>query len=545
MTTSSRRLRIPVTVLIVALILALAAPSLGFSALLLLQSDNINHRQMANRAAQGVDLIGDRLDREFRNLSTNLALLASSGWIESEEYDRLHARATEALAGTDTYLLAFDADINQVLNTRVPYGTPLPTAGDPESVRHAIETGNLAVSNVYMGHVAKEPVFSLTMPIISNEARVRAIMLTRNAATLGQIFKDDLPPQGWRYAILDGAGAFVVGDRPPGVSADLITRLCSSDGPGLHQITRGKLRYSAATETLPQWGWRACVWTSSDQAGARLSQRWRAFMIVVLVVVSVTVLAGIALGQMLAGAIRRAATVGRALDGDGDVPERHSIVREVDDVLGSLTRQARRRKAYEDELKLIQRETSHRAKNQLQIGASLVRLSARSATSVEQLRDDISARLSALGRSLETMSESPSGEVALSAFITAQLAPFASDQPDRLKLDGEEAFITPATAQSLGLSLHELATNAAKYGAWSAPGGRVSIAWSRVDGGLRIVWTETGGPTPQAAPKRTGFGSSLIETMIERNLGGSVERAYQPTGLVCTITLPAAARGLL
>lgn len=533
------------TVLIVALILALAAPSLGFSALLLLQSDSINERQMTYRATQGVKLIGDRLDHEFRSLATNLALLASSGWIESEEYDRLHARATQALAGTDTYLLAFDANIDQVLNTRVPYGTPLPSAGNPETVRRAIEAGEPTVSNVYAGHVAKQPVFSMTMPIISNEARVKALMLTRNATTLMQTFKDDLPPPGWRYAILDGVGAVVAGDAPPTVDANLITQLCSSDAAGLHRMKRDKLLYSAASEALPPWGWRACVWTSSDQAGAQASPRWRAFLLVVLLVVGVTVLAGGALGRMLAGAIRRAATVGRALDGDGDVPERHSIVREVDDVLGSLTRQARRRKAYEEELKLLQRETSHRAKNQLQIGAALVRLSARSATSIEQLRDDVAARLSALGRSLDTMSEGPTGEVAIAPFITAQLAPFASNQPDRLKLAGEDSFITPATAQSLGLTLHELATNAAKYGAWSMAEGRVTITWSKVDNGLRIVWSEAGGPAPTPSPVRTGFGSSLIETMIDRNLGGSVMREFPPSGLVCTITLPPAARGLL
>jgi two-component sensor histidine kinase len=268
-------------------------------------------------------------------------------------------------------------------------------------------------------------------------------------------------------------------------------------------------------------------------------------MLVTLTIIAATVLAGSILGRMLAQAIRRAATVGRALDSDGDVPERHSIVREVDDELGSLTRQARRRKAYETELKVLQRETAHRAKNQLQIGAALVRLSARSATSVEQLRDDISARLAALGRSIDMMSATPSGEVPLQAFVAQQLQPFAADHADRLELVGPEEFIPPGTTQSLGLALHELATNAAKYGGWSTPEGRVRIAWSKSDGRLNIVWSERGGPTPETTPSRTGFGTSLIEMMIERNLGGTVVREYRDTGLVCTITLPPAATALL
>jgi two-component sensor histidine kinase len=220
-------------------------------------------------------------------------------------------------------------------------------------------------------------------------------------------------------------------------------------------------------------------------------------------------------------------------------------VREVDDVLGSLTRQARRRKAYEAELKLLQRETAHRAKNQLQIGTALVRLSARSATSIEQLRDDISARLSALGRSIDMMSATPSGEVLLRAFVIQQLEPFAADHPGRLELEGPDEFIPPGTTQSLGLALHELATNAAKYGGWSTPEGKVRIEWTKTAGKLTIVWSERGGPAPQAAPTRTGFGSSLIEMMVERNLGGAVTREYRDTGLVCTITLPPAAAALL
>jgi two-component sensor histidine kinase len=544
MTASRRRLRVPVTVLIIALILALAAPSLAFSGLLLLQSDNVSQRALTSRASQGVGLIADRLDREFRSLATNLALLASSGWLEKEEYGRLHARATEALAGTDTYLLAIDGDFRQILNTRLPWGAPLPEIGSRPTIEDAIESGQPTVSNVYIDNVAKQPAFSVTMPIISGESPVRALMLTRNAKTLARTFKDDLPPPGWSYTILDRMNAVVVGEAPP-AAGDLLIQLCASDAAGLHQATSGRTKYSAASQVLKPWGWRACVWTTSDRANAQVLDRWRAFMLITLTIVAVTVLAGSVLGQMLAQAIRRAATVGRALDADGDVPERHSIVREVDDVLGSLTRQARRRKAYEAELKLLQWETAHRAKNQLQIGAALVRLSARSATSIDQLRDDISARLSALGRSIDMMSATPTGEVPLRAFIVEQLQPFAADHPGRLELEGADEFIPPGTTQPLGLALHELATNAAKYGGWSMPDGRVRIAWSKTSGKLEIVWSESGGPTPEPAPARAGFGSSLIEVMIERNLGGAVVRDYRPSGLVCTITLPPAAAALL
>ena len=97
--------------------------------------------------------------------------------------------------------------------------------------------------------------------------------------------------------------------------------------------------------------------------------------------------------------------------------------------------------------------------------------------------------------------------------------------------------MSPTTAQSLGLVLHEMATNAAKYGAWSAAEGRVQVDWSQKDeGGLVITWIERGGPPPKPQ-EQAGFGSSLIEMMIERTLGGTVTRDYRPAGLAATFTL--------
>jgi two-component sensor histidine kinase len=254
--------------------------------------------------------------------------------------------------------------------------------------------------------------------------------------------------------------------------------------------------------------------------------------------VAITILAGAAMGRMLAGAIRRAATVGRALDAGGEVPETRSVVREVDEVLGTLTRAARRRLQYDEDQKVLLRETAHRAKNQIAIASALVRLSAGSAQSIQQLRDDIVARLSALGRSIDSMSATPSGNVSLKALAMAQLEPFAADHPGRLDLPGGNVWVTPTTAQSLGLVLHEMATNASKYGAWSTPEGRVTLDWKEAADGLTIVWSERDGPRSKP-PTQAGFGSSLIEMMIERSLGGSVQRDFQDTGLVATFRLPA------
>jgi two-component sensor histidine kinase len=530
--------RFPVTALIMVLILALAAPSVAFSALLLLQSDNVNRATMSARAAEGVDAIAEALERELRSMSTNLALLASSGWVEAEDYPLLHARATTALAGTDTYLVAVDGQNQQILNTRVPWGSMLGQTSDPPSVQAAIKKGQPTISNRVFSEVAQKDVFNVTMPILSGESRVRALILTRDVDRLSSIFRDTPPPSGWAYAVLDGDSKLVSGNAPPLGPPTLLNELCSGETPDLLVRKVNGVEFAAESERLPQWGWRACVWTSSDQTEAMISQRWRNFTIMTIAVVAITILAGVILGRVLTNGIRRAAMVGKALDAGGEVPEMRSMVREVDDVLGTLTRAARRRLQQEEDLKVLLRETAHRAKNQIAIASALARLSARSAESTDQLRDDLVARLAALGRSIDMMSASPSGAVPLRELASTQLEPFAVDHPDRLELVGPDVRVAPATAQSLGLVLHELATNAAKYGAWSKPEGRVRVDWSESAEGLAVVWSEHDGPAA-TPPSRSGFGTSLIEMMIERSLGGTVERDYRPTGLVVTLSLPA------
>lgn len=530
------QLRAPVTALIIALILALAAPSLAFVAVLLFQSDTISHRQMEARAEQGVAAISQALDRELRSMVTNLAVFASSGWIETEEYQRLHARAADALRDSDTYLIAVDSKMQQILNTRVPWGTQLPITSDPNAIRNAIYLGQPAVSDVFFGRTAQKNVFNVIMPLISGERRVAALILTRNVETLPTIFKESLPPLGWSYAVFDSKYQLAAGKAPQGATEAFLD-LCKPSAAGLRERVANGIQFSAASSVVQPWGWTTCVWTSSQEADSNATQRWRNFTILATIVVVVMVLSGVALGQMLTRAIRRAATVGRVLDAGGDVPEMHSVVREVDEVLGTLTRAARRRLQHDQEQTILMRETAHRAKNQIAIATALARLSARSAGSVEQLRDDIVARLSALGQSIDMMSKSPSGAVDLSDLISTQLDPFTAGHAMRLSANGPRLRVSPTTAQSLGLVLHEMATNAAKYGAWSVPEGRVLIEWATTDdGGLELIWTENGGPPPQP-PERTGFGSSLIDMMIERTLGGSVKRDYPPAGIVVVFTL--------
>jgi two-component system CheB/CheR fusion protein len=126
----------------------------------------------------------------------------------------------------------------------------------------------------------------------------------------------------------------------------------------------------------------------------------------------------------------------------------------------------------------------------------------------------------------------------LAALTRVQLQPYTANRHERLQIDGPAVSLSPDLATPFSLVLHELATNAAKYGALALPSGNVSVTWRlpALNGGrtLQLVWRESGGPT-QAQPQRAGLGSRLIENAIP---GANVRREFAPSGLVCTIELP-------
>ena len=126
----------------------------------------------------------------------------------------------------------------------------------------------------------------------------------------------------------------------------------------------------------------------------------------------------------------------------------------------------------------------------------------------------------------------------LSTIAKQELTPYTQNNESRVSIDGPEVLLEPNSAQAIAVTLHELATNAAKYGALSATQGQIEVKWSHTaDGRLILLWTETGGP-PVKTPTRQGFGGKVIEGMIEQ-LKGQTRFDWHPEGLVCEITLQA------
>lgn len=197
------------------------------------------------------------------------------------------------------------------------------------------------------------------------------------------------------------------------------------------------------------------------------------------------------------------------------------------------------RKVAEQRLRLLAREVDHRAKNLLSVIQSVVRMTR--ARSVEEFIDAVEGRITALGRAHTLLADSRWAGADLRRLVDEELAPHRSRDERRIQISGPDVMLTPPAAQSASMALHELATNAAKYGALSQPQGRVSLEWTwSNDGRLNLIWTESGGP-PVREPTHFGFGTRVITGTIQKQLGGEVEFVWRPEGLRCRFTLPAAA----
>jgi len=218
------------------------------------------------------------------------------------------------------------------------------------------------------------------------------------------------------------------------------------------------------------------------------------------------------------------ATVVPTLDEEGRTIGLSGVVADVTD----------RRKA-EHRQSLLVREVDHRAKNALAVVQSVLRLTR--APSVAEYVDIVEGRIRAIASVHTLLSESRWEGADLARLAREELEPYQDGKAGRVRCDGPAYQLRPATAQTLALAFHELATNAAKYGALSTAQGSVSLTWRMAGDMLALTWTETGGPT-SGQPKREGFGVRVIRASIEQQLSGTVAFDWRAEGLACTIAIP-------
>jgi PAS domain S-box-containing protein len=208
----------------------------------------------------------------------------------------------------------------------------------------------------------------------------------------------------------------------------------------------------------------------------------------------------------------------------------------------SIVTDVTERKAAEDHIQFLMHEISHRSKNLLMVIQSIARRTARTAGSMEEFERRFERRLQGLAASHDVLVSKNWQGAPLADLVRQQLVAFAEISGSRIELAGPDVVITAEAAQAVGLAIHELATNAIKYGALSGPTGKVSVSWAFVGDAsaprpLLLNWVEQGGPqvTP---PERKGFGHVVIGEMVERSLRGKVAMEFAAGGLNWCVSIP-------
>ncbi len=196
------------------------------------------------------------------------------------------------------------------------------------------------------------------------------------------------------------------------------------------------------------------------------------------------------------------------------------------------------RKQAEEHLRLVINELNHRVKNTLAMTQALGAQSFRSADDLKQAHDKFTGRIMALARANDLLTGERWVGASLRDVIEMAMEGYFSPDAGRYDIEGPHLELSSKTALSLSMALHELATNAFKYGSWSSDTGRVVIAWSLAPGErLHLEWRESGGPQV-STPTSRGFGSRLIERGLAAELSGEVRLVFDPAGLICIVDSP-------
>ena len=199
-----------------------------------------------------------------------------------------------------------------------------------------------------------------------------------------------------------------------------------------------------------------------------------------------------------------------------------------------IARDITERKRNDERIAMLAREAEHRTKNILATVQATISLS--HSDTADGVKRAIAGRVEALAKLHDLFVKSRWAGAELSHIVTQELAPYVAEERMRARIDGPNVFLDPTAAQAIGVTLHELATNAAKYGSLSVPKGQVEVVWCRAtDGQLILRWTETGGPP--AKKQRQGFGTSVTERMIQGQLGGKMHFDWRTEGLACEIVI--------
>lgn len=503
-------------------------------AVVMSQVTAINRQHIEAQSRDTAKALSLAVDGRLERAIGVVGALASSEAATSRDWPTLDTQARAAMTGRDSWIVVQDRSGRQFVNTRLPPGAPLPSGKPPPDMWREIASGKPRVCNLVTGLVEARvvcvdapigtgPTPEYAMSIIYPPDSFKATV-TREGAASGNI-----------AVLLDRTGTVIWRNRKP---EQFVGRLAT--GPMMAAIkssaTSGVLETKSlegvpmlsAYERSPLSGWSVIVGSPLEDLGTGAREAvLRGSLIFLVVLIFGAVLAAL-LGAKLHSAVT--ALVGAAKpDSDAMKP---SGITEIDTVGDALRQSFAAKERSERHQQLLIGELNHRVKNTLSVVQSLAYQTFRGRHSPRDAIAAFEARLQALASAHNLLTSQRWESASMDQVVESALAPFCA--PDRCDINGPDLKIVPQTAVTLALAVHELATNASKYGALSLPDGKITVTWTTLDGSFELLWRESGGP-PVKPPTAEGFGMRLIRRSLAADLRGKVDMDFNESGLECRV----------
>jgi two-component sensor histidine kinase len=443
------------------------------------------------------------LDTEMHGLTLGLEVLAGSQALQRGDMDGFRNNAAAFLRKYPGQGISIAArDGRQLLNTGLPPGETPPPRLNRDPIERVFSTGKPTYSDLFVGSVTRSRIVTISVPVFRDEQVIYEMSFNVPLELFQRIITQQRPSADWTMSIFDRNGVnFARVPNPEqtigqSASSTLLPSLLSKDEQGkLPTVSREGVALNTAFTRSPLTGWTIAAGTPVEALTGPL---WRELAIT--------------------------ASIGGIL-----------LVVGLLFAIGMATQIARGEMLHD----LLINELNHRVKNTLATVQSIASLTLRRTDNPGEAIDKFSARLVSLGRTHNVLSEEKWESAQVRELVDGALAPYAGKDGSRIHATGPDLRLAPRSALTVAMALHELATNAAKYGALSNDRGQVYVDWTSTDGAngpFRLTWREVGGP-PVAARGRTGFGSRLIESGPDQ-IGGSAVLEFNPGGVECTLECP-------
>jgi two-component sensor histidine kinase len=444
------------------------------------------------------------LDSEVQRMTGGLQVLALTNAIRSGDFQSFRRIATGFLDqyGKDGVVLVSDRQGRLLFSSVTEDATSLPPRNNKEIVERVFATRSPQYSDLFLGAIKqRQAAVTVEVPVLRDGDVIYDLSFSPPLDIFQALVEKQRPDEQWTVSLLDSKGIVFARAPNPGdtlgkrATPSLYDEMFRKGEASLSTISLDGVPLSGAYTRSRLTGWTVAAGVSESSLIAPL---WRNIAITSLI-------GGVLLLTGLAFALRMAATIARG------------------EMLHDL---------------LIE-ELNHRVKNTLALMQAIAVQTFRSASRDEQAKFE--GRLGALAEAHNLLSQEKWQGSELKDIVARALQPFLLNSPDRIRMNGPTVPLSPRLAVVLSMIVHEIATNAAKYGALSNETGTVTLDWEVTTDmpkpQLRLIWTESGGP-PVTAPVQRGFGSRLIERSASDQLGGEATVDFLPRGVVYTISCP-------